>query len=486
MDDRTQSPPDVRRARLPMPAALAIIIAVGLLARAALLLATPAYSFFWDHVDFMAWADYAATHGPFRLYELDNRRSFLHARWYDPAGGGWNQGPIGVPTSCNYPPLSCGVFWLQGRLWHALDSNELSSPIPTEVRQRLDLREDTVRSRVANTLTARVVGAAPSLLADVLLACGVAMLTRAAAGRPNPARELAAFGLTFLAPPIILDSSFWCQTDAWVSAAMVWSTCLLMTGRAATGGVIYGLALMTKAQAILLAPVTLFVLLAHGLAAGRAANALRTALSMALATAMTAALIAAPFSLVSGMQGEPWRWLDRSYVGPIVHAYPQTTMNAYNVWWLMGLMAEGADALDPTALVAGLSRDAWGRLALATAAALTVLICWRWRPAAVAPCAFLVLFAAFLLPTRVHERYLYYCIPFLVAAAIDVRAWRPALAVLLIIGTFEMTWFLWNSPAVNPELIVWLSGGLAIAAVATFVYCIGTLFTAPVRRAEAA
>ena len=33
--------------------------------------------------------------------------------------------------------------------------------------------------------------------------------------------------------------------------------------------------------------------------------------------------------------------------------------------------------------------------------------------------AFVVLLSAFLLPTRVHERYVYYCIPFVTALAVD-------------------------------------------------------------------
>jgi hypothetical protein len=74
-----------------------------------------------------------------------------------------------------------------------------------------------------------------------------------------------------------------------------------------------------------------------------------------------------------------------------------------------------------------------------------------------------VLLSAFLLPTRVHERYVYYCIPFVTALAVERCAWRPVLVVMSAVGTAEMLSHLFVSAA--PASLA-VSGAAALAAVA--------------------
>ena len=58
-------------------------------------------------------------------------------------------------------------------------------------------------------------------------------------------------------------------------------------------------------------------------------------------------------------------------------------------------------------------------------------------------CAYLITLAAFVLPTGVHERYIYYCIPLAIALAVHNRLWIAPLLALLIVGTAEMLSYKW-------------------------------------------
>jgi hypothetical protein len=94
------------------------------------------------------------------------------------------------------------------------------------------------------------------------------------------------------------------------------------------------------------------------------------------------------------------------------------------------------------------SRDAWGRLLVAIALVATAALCWRRlrsTPAsAVVLFAGLWLWSAFMWPTRVHERYLLFCVPFMIAAAAAVPRLRPAVVALVIVATLEHSWMIWR------------------------------------------
>jgi hypothetical protein len=130
---------------------------------------------------------------------------------------------------------------------------------------------------------------------------------------------------------------------------------------------------------------------------------------------------------------------------------PYTTLEAFNVWYLVGLVAERQpvfDVLSSTTVVAGLTRDAWGRLLLATALVGSAAFAWRWRrrPAhAIVLFALLWLWSVFVWPTRVHERYVLYALPSAIAAAAAWPRLRPVAAVLLVVATMELGWTVWRT-----------------------------------------
>jgi len=55
------------------------------------------------------------------------------------------------------------------------------------------------------------------------------------------------------------------------------------------------------------------------------------------------------------------------------------------------------------------------------------------------------LWSVFFWPTRVHERFIIYCMPFVILAATTVRSYRPVLLGLLVLGVAEHSWNQWLS-----------------------------------------
>lgn len=482
---RPDDKPRFRRA-----AWLAVVVG-GLSVRLAAIGLAPQHGFLYDHVDYMAWSDWAVEHGPTGLYDFPAHH-LVNVRFPASETSVVTVEPYPAHNRCDYPPLSGYVFWAQGLAWRVIDREAQSLPVGPSLGRYAEFRGKLATSRVINTVKARAVNAAVPILADFLLAWGVLRLVVALRNGSRPGRpELAAFAITLLAPPVFLNSSFWTQMDSCVTCALVWCVYLLVKGRFGWAGVCYGAGLMVKAQAILLVPVLVFVFLARALQRGsswrQAAPMWKTLASMV----MTVAVIAAPYAVADRDHAEGgWlRWFERSYVGPIGKQYPYTTMKAFNIWWLDFLMQKQAPtALNPASpTLGGISKQTAGQALFAIAVIISAGLCawrWRWAPEAWTALAFLVLFGAFVWPTRVHERYFYYCLPFLIAMAVAYRRWISVLVAMLLIGTFEVTWFLWlapstaapDAPAQSPNATVW-SLLLSLLTLASFLYAWSSLLT---------
>jgi hypothetical protein len=373
------------------------------------------------------------------------------------------------------------VFWLKGALWNALDSDARTIPVPPALRTAFERHglPDTVRFPTVNTHLTRTIDALPSFAFDLALAIGVMALVRVL----RDGDATAGFALVFASPVVVLDAALWGQSDSWIASMLVWCLVWWLRGRWIAAGAVYGLALVTKPQAILFAPVLLFGVLALRYRAGGSWSRVATSLRAVPAAFVVVATVAAPFMLHDAETGAgPWRWLQRSYLGTIgSDEYAYTTLNAFNVWWL-DLMARRPSAetwwrlLDSRApSVLGFSKDATGAMLLALAIGAAAVACarrLRWRDDGVVAFAFVVLLCAFLLPTRVHERYVYYCIPFVTALAVQRRAWRPVLVVVSAVGTAEMLSHLFVDACAASSFASALA---AIVAVATLPWSFGVM-----------
>lgn len=444
--------------RLTPLSVLVVALVIGLGARGLCVLLAPQSAYLPDHQTNMGWAAYAVEHGPAALYDLPAGQPLV-VRVRDPGTGKLIDAPRVNAHAYNYPPAAAYAFWLKGRLWQALDSDVQTIEIPADLARQRGL-PPTVQGRVIDTPASRLAEAAPNVVFDLLLAAGVAALVQRTrgAGRWGTAESIA-FALTFLAPPLLIDSAYWGQADSWIAALLVWTLAWMWQGGWLAAGAAFGLALVTKPQAILLIPVLAFALLSLWLGPGGAVRAaLGAAAKLAGVAAAVALAAAAPTMLHDAQAEQPggaWRWVQRSYVGTLTDArYQRTTMNAFNVWWfdlLAGFppaspMAHFRNAVDSQAQLWGLTKDRVGQLGLVAALLVGGALCarrWRWARDSWLAFAFFTTFAAFLLPTRVHERYIFYCLPFLIALAFQGRFWIVPLVLLLIVATAEMFAYAW-------------------------------------------
>jgi hypothetical protein len=465
-------------------------VVVGLVVRLGAHWVAPELGYVPDHLDGMAWASWARAHGVHAIYDMQPELVPLLQAGTDPASGRPATYLAFAPHAYNYPPFSAYLFWVKGAVWHALDGDVRTIPAPPTLRALLERGgwPTTLELRTVNTRLARAVDGLPSLGFDVLLALGVMQLVRLLhAGRAGRVGGAAAFALTFAAPVVFLDAALWGQSDSWISAMLVWCLAWWLRGRWMAAGAAYGLALVTKPQAILFAPVLAYALLALGVGRdgswGRVAKGLR-AVPVAL---VVVALVATPFMVHDARSGAgAWRWVERSYLGTIgAPAYALTTLNAFNVWWLE-LVARrpwtaGADwwrLLDSTAPMLGVSKDAAGAVLLVVSVGLAAVLCARrlhWSDRSCVAFAFAVLLSAFVLPTRVHERYVYYAVPFVTVLAVE-RPWRAPWLVLAVVGAAEMLSHLWVAPTLGSFLA---SGAAAAAMVGVLLWAYGLLARRP-------
>ena len=461
-------------------------IGLGLALRLAALWAAPRFGYVPDHRDSMAWSSWAATHGVQTIYDMEPALVPLRQVATDPHTNLPATYLVLAPHAYNYPPFSAWMFWLKGKLWHALDSDVRTIPVPPGLRDAFERHgfPMTVRFPTVNTYLARAIDAAPSFFFDVVLAVGVLRLVRVLRrARPEALAGAAGFALVLASPVVILDAGLWGQSDSWIASMLVWCLVWLLQGRWVAAGAVYGLALTTKPQAILFAPVVAFGLLALRYRRGGSWKQVASALRGIPAAALVVAAVAAPFMAHDAQSGAgAWRWFQRSYLGTIgSEEYAYTTLNAFNLWWLDLVAQRPSDAswwrlLDSHApSLIRLSKDAAGALLLVLAIGAGAVECARrlhWSDTACVKFAFVVLLSAFLLPTRVHERYVYYCIPFVTALAVDRRAWRWVLVAMSAVGTAEMLSHLFVSA--SPESFA-VSGTAALVAVAVLPWSYGVI-----------
>jgi hypothetical protein len=479
------------RARWVIGAALV----AGIALRAAAIWVAPRYGYLPDHRDFLAWGSWAADHGAPSIYDMEPELVPLRLVAIDPNTRQPANYMVFAPHGFNYPPFSAWVYWTKGVLFHAVEPHPPAIPVPPALRAAFERHglPQTVAFRTINTRLTWAVDALPSFAFDVLLAFGVLALVRVLrGGGPDDVAGPAALALVLLSPAVFLDGGFWGQSDSWITSMLVWCLVWWLRERWVLAGAAYGLALVTKPQAILFAPVLAYAFLALRFRPGGSWARMARALWAVPAAVAVVGLVAAPFMAHDARAGAgAWRWFQRSWVGTIgSDEYAYTTLNAFNVWWLdlvrqrpatddwWGLLDSRAPAL------LGLSKDTTGALLLGLAIAVGAVLCarrLRWSNASCVAFAFVVLLSAFLLPTRVHERYVYYCVPIATALACHRRAWWPVWVIMTAVGTAEMLSHLFVSAA--PASLA-LSGSLAAAAVLVLLWSLRLLARTEERLAE--
>ena len=381
---------------------LAAALILGLGIRVAMICLSPRYGYIQDHDDLARWALQAADDGVLSLYDHPPKAAELQV-WI---GDRWGIARHELDRLCNYPPLCVYLLDVSGHLLKAV-------------------RPD----RLLNTMESRWAIGLWSFFFDAWLALGCARLVRAAGGGDR-ARWWALM-LAWVAPPFWLVSCLWGQVDTWVLAPMVWTVAEMVEGKWIAAGIYYAIAIGLKPQAAALIPV-------WGAALLMTRPFVKPVISGLVAVGATASL-AIPFFLHSG-----GAWWTQSYQANLFeHSRGNTTLMAFNVWYLDCLVT---GSVDETREWLGVAKSTWGQAGLSVA--LFAGLAWtlqRFKSdrRGLIFYATLVMLAFVMVPTRVHERFIVLVLPFLMASAL-VR-WRGwiGLWLIMIVATAQSSWPQW-------------------------------------------
>lgn len=263
----------------------------------------------------------------------------------------------------------------------------------------------------------------PAAVADLV---GAALLYRLASRWASPRTALLLAGLYLFHPALVFNGSYWGQADSVGATAALGAVALFLRG--------HPLAWSAAALAFLIKPQTAPLLAVLGIALIRRSlrppdrpGGFRPRPDLIIAAALiggaTIVALGAPFRV------GPGRLV--SLLQTAANIYPYSSVVAFNLWGALAGFWR-SDLLR----FAGLPLYLWGALATAFAEAVVLFAVWR-RPThrTVILGAAAALVASFLLPTRMHERYLVPALPFLaLAPAVDRRAWGPYLGLSLLLA----------------------------------------------------
>ncbi|HLA16766.1 MAG TPA: hypothetical protein VJZ72_07675, partial [Candidatus Limnocylindrales bacterium] len=417
---------------------LAILMALGLGLRILLVYILPGSGFEADIGAFQAWASNLATEGPWGFYE----RPFHH----------------------DQQPIYMYVLWVMGEL----------------------------RQLVAGPGSLGDFVKLPSIIADLLLAWLVhSMILEIGA---SPRRALVGAAIILFIPITWFDSVVWGQADAIGATVLVLGLRALWRDEPEQAALWAVLAATFKPQLGILIPIVAGVTIARYLltrdreddspgptlpSPGAAFFAVRRWLALergpirivttALVGLLTAVVVGAPFKLsVIDLLRQ---------VGVAAGGYPYLTANAYNLWALVShdgasMATSGGfqcDALVPigscadpaaTVFIGPLWAVAVGTaLLLATIAGVTVAASRHPSRLGLLVALTVLALAFFVVPTRVHERYLFPFIPLAAILAVVSTRWAIALAIGAVAMFLNMYVVLTTIYPGNPQIFDWLGIG---------------------------
>jgi hypothetical protein len=346
---------------------------------------------------------------------------------------------------CNYPPvfLLClrGVAevypWFSGRSWDAQVVDAFARRAHTDDGRSVhDLAPHAVKSAI-------VLLKMPATLADLATAVLIYLLLRR---RLSNVFALI-IGLFYVVhPAVVLNSAVWGQVDSihtlWMFLALDAARRRRPRAMTAWGA----LAVLTKAQSLLLWPIWLMVLL-FGFGRVQPGPVVRRLGACALVALLVTAAVLLPFG-AEGVSGVADAYTKAVGFYPVVH------LNGFSAWFLINpLDAPRLDDVsryqrDDRPWLAGLSPRHIGMLAYWAVAFAVAAILWhrrcddvalRWA-ARVLPLAF------FVLPTQMHERYLFPVIALWAWAAMPTPRWWGGWCAVGLCAALNQMWVFAGEP----------------------------------------
>ncbi|HYN68840.1 MAG TPA: hypothetical protein VEX41_01360 [Candidatus Eisenbacteria bacterium] len=419
--------------------ALLVIMVLGLALRLTVVFLLPGSGNYWDINLFRAWADNLAGVGLYGFYGRD----FFHA--YPPPA---DEGPLGQAAYMY-------VLYLVGVVGNLVGSGP----------------GDLIKI--------------PPIVADIGLAWVIWSMVRELGGGDRAA--LLGAGIAVANPISWFDSAVWGQVDSVGVLVMLLALRELWRDRPERSAALTVLAVLMKPQLAILVPVVAVVTIRRAFwpAGGygdedppdrrsmtsferRVTGPVRIA-TTALAGLVTAVIVALPFGLsVQDLIAQVIR---------LGGAFAYLSLNAYNPWALVSLNGSGMAANG------NLIRDNWNvgplpavmvgaGLFVIVAAVVALRIARRPERRTMLVGMVVLCLAFYLLPTRVHERYLYPLVAFgTILAAVSPR-WRLVYGLTSVV-MFANVYGVLTANKSNPGIRDWL--GIGPAFVSYPGYAIGVI-----------
>jgi len=316
----------------------------------------------------------------------------------------------------DYPPMYMYVLFLIGALRAAFDLDFLSPML--------------------NFFTFL-----PAMLADLGLGFMIYYFAKKSGLKQSLALMLCAFWI--FNPAIILISSIWGQVESVFLLFLLPSLWFLHDRKLLPAYILFGFAIMTKPQSLFLGPVYLYSAIDFYLQHKNAG--LKTIFTSIAAGGLTMVVVSIPFGVI-----KTFRML---FAG--MDMYNFATVNAFNLW---GLLGKNWVPLETPFL--GLTFGTWG-IIIALAIIIGAMLVLYFDDIKNNRHNFFLIVAAifiliFVFSVKMHERYLFPGLLFLVVYMIKNRNWK--IAGLYVV--FSVTFFI-NCI----EILRWLRGGFQLSVI---------------------
>jgi dolichyl-phosphate-mannose-protein mannosyltransferase len=253
-------------------------------------------------------------------------------------------------------------------------------------------------------------------------------------------------------PAVVFNAAVWGQYDAIYTFFLVLSLMLVLASKPELSAVAFTIGLLTKPQSIALAPLIAFLIFRK--------YGWRRLLTSLLVAAATVFVVIIPFEW-----SNPVTFLTNNYFGAY-SGYAYTSVNAFNIWAFGGMWQ--AETL--TSFLMG-----WIMFGALVVFALYVL---HKRldvsgELLILFSAFMLFFGFFMLPTRIHERYLFPALSILALMIPFAKKVRPIYAVLTFTCLANQAYvldFLNNNQFIQfGDPVVWI---VTLINLAAFLYAL--------------
>lgn len=248
----------------------------------------------------------------------------------------------------------------------------------------------------------------PSIIADLVLSYFIykQLLT-------TSSRKIAFYGLIFCIfnPVLIFNASIWGAFDGLLTLFLFLSIYYLAQKKLISSSVYFAIALLIKPQAIAIAPVFGLFLLKN--------FSISNVLKISIPTLFTVVVLSLPY-----FPSDPVFGFFNLFIN-MAQDYKGNSLFAYNTWGIFGFW------IDDSIKLGFLSYRIWGLILLSVFWTFFYLLFFK-RRLDVFTLSTLAFFAFFFLPTRVHERYLFSAIPFLILISLQFKSKFLIIATIIL------------------------------------------------------